>query len=341
MAQVTRCLVFVALTGDEQIKAFSMDLDTGALELRSTSAAQGPIGALHLHRASGVVYGAHVESTTLSSYRLDADTGVLTHINTVDTGLATPALAITDDDGRFLITSYYTGGGVTVHRVGDNGAIGELVQRVDTGEKAHSVLFDATNQFVFIPHVCPNNKTSQFRFDAISGQLTPNEPFELRPAEEHTGPRHMCFWSGGDIVYTVNEQGNTVTTHSFHATTGTLEAVQNVSTLPELYSGERFTAHIEIHPNGKWLYASNRGPGDSIAGFDIATDGTLIPFGHYPVPSSPRSFNIDPTGHFCYCTGEADGRLRSFRVDQANGSLLQFDEFDVGKSPFWTMVLGF
>jgi|TARA_B100000809_G_scaffold264869_2_gene321951 6-phosphogluconolactonase len=341
MALVSHCFVFVALTGDEQIQAYSMDLDSGALELRTTSNAHGPIGSLHLHRQSGVVYGAQVGNTGLSSYQLDTDTGALTHINSVVTGLHTPALAITDHSGRFLISSYYTGGGVTVHAIDDDGSIGALVQHVETGEKAHGVLIDATNRFVFIPHVCPNNKTAQFRFDANSGQLTPNDPFELTPPEDYTGPRHMCFGPGGDIVYTVNEQGNTVTVHRYDASTGTLEAVQDVSTLPDGYAGESFTAHIEIHPNGKWAYASNRGPGDNIAGFNIAADGTLSPFGHYPVPSSPRSFNIDPTGQFCYCTGEAAGHLRSFRVDQTSGELTQMADFEVGKSPFWTMVLGF
>lgn len=341
MADPSRCLVFVALTGDEQVNTYSMDPVSGALELRCTSKAHGAIGSLHLHRDSGVVYGAQVGSTHLSSFHLDADSGALSHINTVDTGLATPALAITDHTGRFLIASYYTGGGVTVHGINDNGSIGDLVQYVDTGEKAHAVLLDPTNRFVFIPHVCPNNKTAQFRFDAASGQLTPNEPFELVPPDDYTGPRHMCFGPGGDVVYTINEQGNTVTVQQYDADRGLLEPIQTVATLPDGYAEESFTAHIEVHPNGKWAYASNRGPGDSIVGFNIAADGTLAPFGHYPVPSSPRSFNIDPTGNFCYCTGEVADRLRAFRVDQATGELAQLDEFDVGRSPFWTMVLEF
>jgi 6-phosphogluconolactonase len=341
MAPVSCCLVFVALTGDKQIKTYSMDLKTGALDLRATSDAHGPIGSLYLHRPARIVYGSQVLSTELSSYALGTESGTLTHINTVDTGLATPALAITDNSGKFLISSYYTGGGVTVHHVEASGAIGELVQHVDTGEKAHAVLIDSTNRYVFIPHVCPNNKTAQFRFDQSTGQLTENDPFVLTPNEDFTGPRHMCFGPKGDRVYTINEQGCKVTVHKYDASTGTLDPVQNVSTLPDGYEGENATAHIEIHPNGKWAYASNRGPSDSIAGFNIADDGSLSPFGHFPVPSSPRSFNIDPTGHFCYCTGEADGQLRSFRVDQTTGHLQPLDEFHVGASPFWTMVLGF
>ena len=84
---------------------------------------QRMVGSLFLHRASGIVYGAQVMSTELSSYHLDTDTGALTHINSVDTGLATPALAITDLNGRFLISSYYTGGGVTIHRIADDGSV--------------------------------------------------------------------------------------------------------------------------------------------------------------------------------------------------------------------------
>jgi hypothetical protein len=57
MAPVSCCLVFVALTGDKQIKTYSMDLKTGALDLRATSDAHGPIGSLYLHRPARIVYG--------------------------------------------------------------------------------------------------------------------------------------------------------------------------------------------------------------------------------------------------------------------------------------------
>ena len=336
----TRYFVFVALTGDEEIKAYAMDPETGSLELSTTSAAHGSIGALSRHPSVDVIYGGHVMSSHLSSYRLDTSSGALSHINRVDTGLAAPALAISDRGGRHLITSYYTGGGVTVHRLGDDGAIGDQLQYIDTGEKAHSVLLDESGRFVFIPHVCPTNKTAQFRFDADAGQLSANDPAELAPPDDNTGPRHSCFGPTGDVVYTVNEQGNSVTAQRFDRDGGTLEKFQHLSTLPTGYSEVSHCAHIEIHPNGKWLYASNRGPNDSIVGFDIADDHTLRTFGHFPVPSSPRSFNIDPTGRFCYCAGESADRMRSFSVDQNTGQLEPLDEFDVGKSPFWVMVLG-
>lgn len=87
------------------------------------------------------------------------------------------------------------------------------------------------------------------------------------------------------LVYIVNEQGNTVTAHRFDQQRGTLAIFQNISTLPQGYTGGGYTAHVELHPNGQWLYASNRGH-DSIVGFKLAADGSLSPFGHFPVPAS-------------------------------------------------------
>ena len=211
------------------------------------------------------------------------------------------------------------------------------MQYVDTGERAHSILLAAEDRFAFVPHVCPTNKTCQFRFASESGLLTPNDPGELSPPDGETGPRHICFRPQGDVAYIVNEQGNTVTAHRFDAEPGTLEIFQNISTLPPDYAQGGATAHVEVHPNGRWAYASNRGH-DSIVGFTIAADGALSPFGHFPVPASPRSFNIDPSGAYLYCAGEAADTMTSYRVDAATGELHALADYAVGKQPFWVMV---
>ena len=332
-----RCVVFVSLTGDEQIKCYDMDPDSGALQLRSTSNAHGPSGALCLHPSGEIMYDGHVGSTTLASFRLDTDSGELALINKVDTGINIPAHLTTDRNGRFLLTAYYGGGGVTVHRLGSDGSIGEQVQYVDTGEKAHAILSVTEDRFVFVPHVCPNNRTCQFRFDGESGQLTPNDPAELTPPDDETGPRHICFRPQGDVAYIVNEQGNTVTAHRYDSEKGTLEIFQNISSLPADYTEGGSTAHVEVHPNGKWAYASNRGH-DSIVGFNVDTDGSLSPFGHFPISESPRSFNIDPTGTYLYGAGEAADTMTCYRVDAATGELQPLQDYAVGSQPFWVMV---
>ena len=330
-------VVFVSLTGDEAIKLYDLDPQSGALDLRATSPAHGPSGALVLHPSRPVLYDGHVGDSTLASFHLDTASGELTLINKVDTSLDTPAHLITDPAGRFLLTAYYTGGGVTVHRLDDDGAIGDLVQRIDTGPKAHAVLLTEDERSVFVPHVYPNNKTSQFRFDASTGQLSPNDPPVLAPPEGEPGPRHICFRPLGDVAYIVNEQGNTVTAHRFDPERGTLSIFQDISTLPADYAEGGHTAHVEVHPNGQWCYASNRGH-DSIVGYNIDADGALSPFGHYPVPASPRSFNIDPTGTYLYGAGEAADRMTCYQIDATSGALQPIADYEVGSQPFWVMV---
>ena len=191
--------------------------------------------------------------------------------------------------------------------------------------------------FVFVPHVCPVNKTGQCLLDSVAGLLTANTPAEVVPPGEYTGPRHICVGLGGDVAYIVNEQSNTVTAHRFDRVQGTLTAFQDVSTLPANYTEGCNTTHVELHPNGPWLYASNRGH-DSIRGFAISRDGSLLPFGYFPVPASPRSFIIDLSGNFLYCAAEAADRMTAYRVDAADGALQPLADYQVGKSPFWVMA---
>ena len=331
-----RCILFVAQTDDERISIFEIDSETGGLNLLSENDAFGGVGPLFLHPSGKIVLAAHVKSTTLASFRLERDS--LSLINKVETDIRTPAHLITDSTARFLFTAYYSGGGITVHRLSEDGTIGEQLQHLQTGEKAHAVFASPDDRFIFVPHVCPTNKTAQLCFDADTGRLTPNNPAELLAPDLHSGPRHVCFRPSEDVAYTVNEQGNTVTVHNFDATTGLLESFENRSTLPDGYSAEGYTAHVEVHPNGRWCYASNRGH-DSLAGFNIAADGGLGPFGHFSVPSSPRSFNIDPSGRFLYCAGETANRLKAFRIDPETGHLHTMREYELGRAPFWVMAV--
>ena len=104
------------------------------MPLRAVSNAHGPSCALCLHPNGKVLYDAHVLSTTLASFRLDAVSGELAMFNIVDTNVEVPAHMITDCYGRFLPTAYYTGVGITVHRLGADGAIRDLLQYISTGK---------------------------------------------------------------------------------------------------------------------------------------------------------------------------------------------------------------
>jgi 6-phosphogluconolactonase len=77
-----------------------------------------------------------------------------------------------------------------------------------------------------------------------------------------------------------------------------------------------------VHPSGKFLYGSNRGP-DNIAAFaiDHAT-GVLRPIDHIPTKGkTPRSFAIDPTGKYLFAANQESNNIVVFRIHPSSGRL--------------------
>jgi 6-phosphogluconolactonase len=79
-----------------------------------------------------------------------------------------------------------------------------------------------------------------------------------------------------------------------------------------------------VHPNGRFLYGSNRGH-DSLAAFAIdAKNGRLSPIQHVPSGGrTPRNFAFDPTGKWIICTNHASNNAVVFGVDGTTGLLAQ------------------
>ena len=98
--------------------------------------------------------------------------------------------------------------------------------------------------------------------------------------------------------------------------------IQTISTLPEDYSGGNGTAEVQITPDGRYLFASNRGH-DSIACFQVdAASGILTLIEIEPTGgSAPRNFGIHPNGKFIIAANQNSDSLKVFAIDQASGEL--------------------
>ncbi len=120
----------------------------------------------------------------------------------------------------------------------------------------------------------------------------------------------------------INELQSTVTVFSYDAANGILHPLQTISALPKEFSGENTAAEIAVHPNGRFLFASNRGH-DSIALFAIdKAKGTLRLIDNFSVKGrTPRSFVIDPTGSRLLVANQDTGNIVVFRIDPRTGRL--------------------
>jgi 6-phosphogluconolactonase len=120
----------------------------------------------------------------------------------------------------------------------------------------------------------------------------------------------------------VSELSSTVTAFRFNAKAGILHELQTVTTLPKDFSGRNDTAEIAVHPNGKFLYASNRGH-ESIAVFAIhPTKGTLTFLANVATGGKePRHFAIDPGGNYLLAENQLSNNIVVFKIDLATGGL--------------------
>jgi 6-phosphogluconolactonase len=185
-----------------------------------------------------------------------------------------------------------------------------------TAPHAHGVYFSGSQLLV------PDLGTDQvlvYEVDAKTAALTAATPphAALAPGD---GPRHLVLHPQNPWVYVVNELSNTIT-HFTREEQG-LKAQKIIATLPKDFSGVNTTAEIEIHPNGRFLYASNRGH-DSIAAYRIeAKSGALELLGIFPLSvKTPRHFAIAPGGAFLIAAGQDSDGLQTFAIDPQTGKL--------------------
>ena len=270
-------------------------------------------------------------SGAVSAFAIDRQAGKLSLLNEVPSRGADPCYIALDKTGKYVLVANYTGGSVAVFPVLNDGRLGEssaFVQHVGSsvnherqeGPHAHWIETTADNRFAIAVDL-GLDQVRVYRFDAANGTLVANDP-AFAQLDPGAGPRHVAFHPSGKFAYVVNELNSTVTSFSYDNQRGALRPLHTVSTLPQGFSGENSTAEIHLHPNGKFLFASNRGH-DSIAVFSVSPGtGALTPVDHVSTQGkTPRNFEIDPTGTRLFVANQIGGNIVVFRINPRTGKL--------------------
>lgn len=170
-----------------------------------------------------------------------------------------------------------------------------------------------------------------YAFDETTGKLTAAKQTyaESKPG---SGPRHICFHPSNKYAYLMEELTGSVT--AFKYKKGKLKTRQVVSSMPAGDSSYAGSADIHVSPDGKFLYASNRGESNTIAIFSINKgNGKLTLVGHQStLGKTPRNFNFDPTGNFLLVANQNSDAIVIFKVDKQTGLLTDTGHrIEVGK----------
>jgi 6-phosphogluconolactonase len=311
------------------------DSDTGKLTApQFLLTAPGP-AFFQIHPDGHHLYTCNALGTkpegTVSAYSLDPKTGNLTFLNSQPSGGADPSYISFDKTGRFALVANYNGANVAVFPILADGTLGNRTgfdqhtgKSVDpkrqTQAYAHSILVDPTNHFALNPDL-GLDKVFIYKFDAKTGNITPNDP-PFAATKPGTGPRHIIFSSDGKYAYLISEIGSIVTQFAWDSTKGTLKELQMISTLPPDFKGLNTDAEINLSPDGKFLYASDRGL-DAITTFSVdPADGHLTALDYTPTQGkTPRNFSLDPTGHWLIASNQDSNTVLVLKRDEKTGKL--------------------
>ena len=162
---------------------------------------------------------------------------------------------------------------------------------------AHSINVAPGNRYVYVPDL-GGDRIYAFGFDSEGRDLVPLNPPWVETAPG-AGPRHMTFHPNGVDAFVINELDSTIVTYRFDSECGALHPVSVATTLPEDFHGDSICAHIQVSPDGRYVYGSNRGH-DSIVVFAYANhSGALTKVQCVPCGGAhPRHFALDPSGRY-------------------------------------------
>ena len=331
--------VYVSISQEDRVDVYSMDAATGALDKVHEVAVTGGPAALVADPRRRFLYVVRRGISEVASYAIDPSDGSLAMLGSIEEE-SDAVYATIDRAGKFVLTSSNGGARASSYRVGDDGAlVAPAACTVRTLPGAHSVAVHPSNGYVYVPHCITQNAIFQFLYDGDTGQITPQELAILVPSER-IGPRHIRFHPSLDVMYTTDEQGNSISAYPVGPDGRLSPSFQTISTLPDDFDqADNTTAQLRVHPTGKFLYAPNRGH-DSVACFRIDPgSGALSLIGRVPTQDHVRGFDIDPQGKFVFAAGAYSGGMSAYSVDQDSGELTPVQAYDVGKAPMWVLAI--
>ncbi len=356
-----KTFVYVSNAQDGNIDAYTMDANTGALAPIGKTEAAKLVMPMTVSPNKKYLYAViRSQPVRVLTYAIDPATGVLTQKASAPLPDSMPYVS-TDRTGRYLFTASYGGDKLAVSPIGENGLVeADAIQVIPTGRNAHSILPDRSNKFVYAATLGAN-QVLQFIFDSKTGKLTANEPAMVSPEAGH-GPRHMAFSADNKNLYVLNELSGHVTQYAVDAGKGTLTLVESISSVPAeagLAWGapqapvgaaptpaaaandkpKVWAADIQITPNGKFLYTTERTT-NKIALFTVASEtGKLAYVANYATEAQPRGIKIDPSGQYLVASGEKSDRLSVYKIDQTTGKLGEPNRYPVGNGANWVEIV--
>ena len=311
------------------IYVYDFDSKTGDFSFKNASENTVNPSYLTVSADNKFVYSVNEDGgeSKVSAFSYTPNTGKLDFLNSQNSMGADPCYII--NDNKNVIAANYSGGNISVFGKNEDGSIGEakqVVQHYGKGSNAgrqegphvHMVQFSPDKKFV-LSNDLGNDKVYSYEYNpnASTVALKLKDSFAV---ESGSGPRHLTFSKDGKYVYLLQELTGGLTVFCYSK--GKLKKVDQTTILAKDFKGTFTGADIHISPDGKFLYASNRGEANTISIFKILKNGKLESKGQVSsLGKGPRNFAIDPSGNFLLVAHQYTNDIVIFKRNSTTGAL--------------------
>ena len=242
-----------------------------------------------------------------------------------------PLHVSTDHAGHFLFIAYNVPSRVTVHRLGKDGSIGEEVAqdpKCDFGIYAHQVRMTPGDKTLILcsrgndaANGKPEDPGHIEVFAVKDGRLSNLQTIKPSASGLGFGPRHLDFDPAGRFVYVSLERENSLAVFGLKPDgTLTAEPLFLKSALIDPQGKEKHPGQgvgpIHVHPNGRFVYQTNRGSGTKeVGGRKVSNGGEndVAVWAINPATGEPRLIQHAWTDAY---------ELRTFAMDPAGQVLI-------------------
>jgi 6-phosphogluconolactonase len=311
----------------------TFDTESGKLGQPTLAAEIGSPGFLAMDADQSHLYAVGSTSEpVVAAYKI-GEGGKLSLLNTEAIGDGGAAHISVHPSGKFLMTAQYGSGSAAVFPVNTDGTVGKRSQLIkheggsgvvkarQNAPHPHYIGYSPDGRFAFVPDL-GLDKIMIYKVDEKKGSVSAHGHAQSVPGG---GPRHMKFSVDGKFIYLLNELTLSVTTFAYNARAGTTERRTTTPALTEdAKTRQEFnsSAQILVHPNGKFVYSSNRGDDTVTLYWANQKSGHLAVKDVENVRGAfPRNINYDPGGNWLLAAGQHSNTVAVFALDQKSGEM--------------------
>lgn len=262
----------------------------------------------------------------VQSYQIVDDSLIL--IDQKSSGGAHPCHVSINSDG-FIAVSNYTGGSVALLKLDGQGKLKAMDVQQHYGKGTDSLRQNEphAHSSYFFPQqhqlISADLGTNELWFSEIDFEIKNLKLNGKMKMEAAVGPRHLCFHPNHQWIYIINEMGGSITQLELKEV-GSYQTRSSISTLPEGFKGDNYSADIHISSDGRFVYATNRGPNEIVVFAVDEQSGFLNLLTRQSTHGNwPRNFTLSPDENFLLVAHQYSNNICCFKRDGKTG-LLEF-----------------